>query len=487
MNAYIKYMSFDYNADNYNRNELLSVLELPLSASPTDILGAINPYILKYTSEKNAPFLSFFVRAREILINSTTSPNATMANSVGIDLTHQTLQDTGDKVHHDVSERVQNDSGNAFGIPIKQDILNPNLKNVTTRLIHLDSQFRQSTIAGSATDYTLDLSAPLKNVLSLRLYSIQIPFSWYIIDEQYNNNVFWVSRSSLTTIQIVLPSGNYTPTTFVATLNATIRTAITDISGTPVSYSESTGKLTLTMTTTSGSIDSIIFFDKDEVYLTAPHVNSTLGWLMGYRSAVIQADLLAGNVADGVLDLYGTKNLLFVLDDYNQNHVNNGLVSITEISKTLHLPSYYRPDLPFSVMPPTNTFNNDITDYGDSAVRTFKSIPIMKPTAPRLLTQSQIYTVNEIMKSREQTMTYRMRAPTSPDIFAMIPMKHGGMKIGDVYVEFGSSLQTNMRVYFGPVNIERMRIRLMDDKGNILNLNGMDWSVTLISEILYQY
>jgi hypothetical protein len=461
------------------------VLELPHSASPTDILGAINPYILKYTSEKNAPFLSFFVRAREILINSTS--NATMANSVGIDLTHQTLQDTGDKVHNDVAERVQNDSGNAFGIPIKQDILNPNLKNVVTRLIHLDSQFRQSTVAGSATDYTLDLSDPLKNVLSLRLYSIQIPFSWYIIDAQYNNNVFWVSRSNDSTIQIVLPSGNYTPTTFVASLNATILKAITDISGTPVSYSESTGKLTLKMITTSGSIDSIVFFDKDEVYLTAPHVNSTLGWLMGYRSAVIQADLLVGNVADGVLDLYGTKNLLFVLDDYNQNHVNNGLVSITEISKTLHLPSYYRPDLPFSVMPPTNTFNNDITDYGDSATRTFKSVPIMKPSAPRLLTQSQIYTVNEIMKSREQTMTYRTRAPTSPDIFAMIPVKHGGMKIGDVYVEFGSSLQTNMRVYFGPVNIERMRIRLMDDKGNILNLNGMDWSVTLISENLYQY
>jgi len=481
-------MSFDYNADNYNRNELLSVLELPHSASPTDILGAINPYILKYTSEKNVPFLSFFVRAREILINSTTS-NATMANSVGIDLTHQTLQDTGDKVHNDVAERVQNESGNAFGIPIKQDILNPNLKNVVTRLVHLDSQFRQSTVAGSATDYTLDLSDPLKNVLSLRLYSIQIPFSWYIIDAQYNNNVFWVSRSNDSTVQIVLPSGNYTPTTFVASLNATIRTAITDISGTPVSYSESTGKLTLTMITTSGSatIESIVFFDKDEVYLTAPHVNSTLGWLMGYRSAVIQADLMGGNVADGVLDLYGTKNLLFVLDDYNQNHVNNGLVSITETSKTLHLPSYYRPDLPFSVMPPTNTFNNDITDYGDSATRTFKSVPIMKPSAPRLLTQSQIYTVNEIMKSREQTMTYRTRAPTSPDIFAMIPVKHGGMKIGDVYVEFGSSLQTNMRVYFGPVNIERMRIRLMDDKGNILNLNGMDWSVTLISENLYQY
>jgi hypothetical protein len=477
-------MSFDYNADHYSRLELLSVLELPPTASTVDILNAVNPYILKYTSENNAPFLGFFVRARDVLINGTPPP--VIEDNVMLTNQKVNTDETQDK---DVTERVQNESGNSFGIPIKQDILNPNLKNVVTRLIHLDSQFRQSTLAGSATDYTLDLSDPLKNVLSLRLYSVQIPFSWYVIDAQYNNNVFWVSISapSIASILITMPSGNYTPTTFVSTMNAVLKTAIVDISGAPVSYNEITGKVTLTLLTTGQTqIVSVVFFDFVGKLVTAPHVNSTLGWLMGYRSAIIEVNP-GGNVADGVIDLYGTKNLLFVLDDYNQNHVNNGLISITEISKTLSLPSYYRPDLSFNVMPPTNNYNNNISDYGDSAVKTFKSVPIMQPTAPRLLTQSQIYTVNEIMKAREQTMNYRTRAPTSPDIFAMIPIKRGGAKVGDVYVEFGSSLQTNMRVYFGPVNIERMRIRLLDDKGNIINLNGMDWSITLISENLYQY
>ena len=476
-------MSFDYNADNYNRLELLSVLELGPNASPIDILTAINPYIIRYTSENNTMFLSFFVRAREILMTTTATPITTTLDN---DLTHQTLNDA-DQPHTDTSERIQNDSGNSFGIPVKKDILNPNLKNVVTRLIHLDSQFRQSVAgAGTATDYTLDLSDPLKNVLSLRLYSVQIPFSWYIIDTQYNNNVFWLITDSGQSVQIIMPSGNYTAQTFVDTLNtAIISNTVVDISGVPVSYNVSTGKLSLQLIARGSSIhvDSIVFFDFEGVLTTAPYVNSTLGWLMGFREAVVGPVV----VADGVLDLYGTKNLLLVLDDYNQNHVNNGLVSITEISKTLSLPSYYRPDLPFDIMPPTNTFNNNITDYGDGAIKTFKSVPIMKPTAPRLLTQSQIYTVNEIMKNRERTMNYRLRAPTSPDIFAMIPMKHVGMKIGDVYVEFGSSLQTNMRVYFGPVNIERIRIRLLDDKGNVINLNGMDWSITLISENLYQY
>jgi hypothetical protein len=61
------------------------------------------------------------------------------------------------------------------------------------------------------------------------------------------------------------------------------------------------------------------------------------------------------------------------------------------------------------------------------------------------------------------------------------------MTTGDVYVEFSGSLQDNKRVYFGPVNISRMRVRLLDDKGNNLNLNGADWSLTLLSENLYQY
>lgn len=42
-------------------------------------------------------------------------------------------------------------------------------------------------------------------------------------------------------------------------------------------------------------------------------------------------------------------------------------------------------------------------------------------------------------------------------------------------------------MYFGPVNIERMKIQLIDDKGNLLNMHGNDWSFTMISTHLYEY
>jgi hypothetical protein len=131
---------------------------------------------------------------------------------------------------------------------------------------------------------------------------------------------------------------------------------------------------------------------------------------------------------------------------------------------------------------PDNFANSlqDKLDFGSSM------IPQVLPSAPRTLTQAQIYTVNEIIKNRNKTRNFRSKAPTNSDTFALIPIKYG-MSTGDLYVDFSGSIQENKRIYFGPVDIDRIRIRLLDDKGNVVDLHGGDWCITLISENLYQY
>ena len=54
-------------------------------------------------------------------------------------------------------------------------------------------------------------------------------------------------------------------------------------------------------------------------------------------------------------------------------------------------------------------------------------------------------------------------------------------------VVFGDTLKSNAREYFGPVHIDRLGIKLVDDKGALLDLNGADWSFTLKVKHLYQY
>ena len=68
--------------------------------------------------------------------------------------------------------------------------LNPLLKETQKRVLQLDSQFRNYDNYPSATDYIINLSERLHNVVSLRLHSVSIPYTWYNISNVYNANYF---------------------------------------------------------------------------------------------------------------------------------------------------------------------------------------------------------------------------------------------------------------------------------------------------------
>ena len=41
------------------------------------------------------------------------------------------------------------------------------------------------------------------------------------------------------------------------------------------------------------------------------------------------------------------------------------------------------------------------------------------------------------------------------------------------------------RIYYGPVDIKKLHIKLLDEYGNVIDLNNMDWSFTLSLDLLY--
>ena len=71
-------------------------------------------------------------------------------------------------------------------------------------------------------------------------------------------------------------------------------------------------------------------------------------------------------------------------------------------------------------------------------------------------------------------------------LLAIIPIKTAGVSTGSLLVEFSGSLQDNIRIYFGPVNLSRINIQLVTDKGDSVDLNGSDWSCTIQCDQLYQ-
>jgi hypothetical protein len=577
----------DYNVDNYTIPELLAIVDLD-DPTEEEIIDTTNKYIDRFTNENSTDLANFFQDIQTKLLQYTNQlqtsgkdaeyePDSTQTeewfkyqalpqdDAVQRDKNTDRIQkiDVYDNNHVPMN-RDQLGVTNTTNVPIAQDTLNPNLENIITRFVNLDSQFRQSAggVDTLSTDYTLDLSDQLKNVLSLRLYSVQIPFTWYVVDYQFGNTCFWVTNTSSSdpkvtnTFKIFIPPGNYTPNTFCAAIDKAFTTLANfqepfvdppysnpftytpDPAPSIATYNSSNGKITLNLTnwidpagntivsiSQTGTFDAatdayFTFFDftgklncmSDELNCSIDNItfNGTLGWLMGFRLPIVPV-FTGGNTAISILDLYGPKYFILAIDDFNNNHINNGLVTITDITTKLSIPSYYNTSQPYICSPSLanassissitnignmsiqdatmNGFNqiNIINTLQDKLNLSYTSTQTILPSAPRTLTQAQIYTINEISKNREKNTSYRAKAPTCSDTFALIPIKRGGLSVGDIYVEFSGSMQDNKRIYFGPVDIDRMRIRLLDDRGNVVDLHGIDWCVTLICENLYQY
>jgi hypothetical protein len=69
------------------------------------------------------------------------------------------------------------------------------------------------------------------------------------------------------------------------------------------------------------------------------------------------------------------------------------------------------------------------------------------------------------------------------DVIAKIPMENG--KLSLIINDNNNSL-AKMRRYNGPINLSKLQIRLLDQFGCIIDLNNMDFSITLELQILYE-
>lgn len=411
---------------------------------------------------------------------------------------------------------------NAHNLPVVQGTMNPTLRTTIARTVNVDSQFRQTlfpysndpTSPSSSTSFTLVLSDPLVNVLSLKLYSINIPYTWYSVDEDVGNNVMYVDlKTGVDGVQtITVPSGNYTPQQLVAAIQTKIAANMYLAGNIDLSYNTLNGKATF-YNYTSNMI-AFTFYDAALTYSDKPagsckqstKINNSLGWILGFRSnniqgestqntfslygmvyevpALIQATsslngtgtAIPGSItAEAVVDTTGTKYFLLVIDDFTHNRSNSGMVSIGTVNTTLSVPSYYNEDIP-SMCPPSIT-----------GTQTSATSRMFVPSIPRRLTQAQLYSLNQIMTNRSSTTKDRELGPTTSDVFAVIPVRNKPSTMGQPYIDFGPTLNVHERKYFGPVVINKLRVTLKDDKGYIVNLHGGDWSFVLLTEELYEY
>ena len=497
----------DTDVDNYTTDELVQLFGIGTPVDAGDVMSAARPMIARATSRGDTDLVNLLNNARDRLIAESKSELdrdkfAEQASDQLLDwrkhryppqdnevqmnkLTDRYNQvQTFDDGSNFPMERQRLGINSGYVLPVAQGNMNPNLKNTIRRTITLDSQFRpnllpyansDATAPSFGTDYTVDLTDPLQNVLSLQLYSVQIPTTWYSVDVQYGNTCFDVSGTTMW-----IQPGNYTYDEYGAAIQTAIRNAgFHDFSSVDVSYSTITSKytisnqhsptdLTLTFLQPGGFQDSSCVS-----CVSAQYVSQNMGWTLGWRidadaSGYVTLDVPASGTAtaDAAADLYGPKYFVLVLDDYNQNRSNMGLVSTGNHITKLPIPSYTdAANEACSGEPPTSTYVE---------------------TAPRRLTKSQLYTINQIIEDRAAGET-RARAPNPSDVLAVIPLRNVTTTRPQPISEVNTAIRSSIREYFGPVSIARLRVRLLDDRGYPVDLHGADWSILMTATQLYQY
>lgn len=244
--------------------------------------------------------------------------------------------------------------------------------------------------------------------------------------------------------------------------------------------------------------------------------DSTMGWILGFHdfteyplaSAIEGTNTFSMTgtyinpttrivtlTGDTSVNTYIYSSFMIILDDYNQNHMNDGLITTTHRDTSIPLPSYSSKSTlrcdPNSKTPIVSLISDNPSSTGDNT------------NPQQMVTNNQFFSSQEILNSKNgiSTQTYSIAnslsnlktnekyyssGPFAKDVFAIIPLKIAGQQQNTPYVDFSGTLQNQERMYFGPVNIHRMTVKLKNDRGELVDLNNANWSFSLICEQLYQ-
>ena len=422
-------LDLDLNIDNYELHEVESFMRLVSPYTLNDVIEnekliiSIVSQDINCPIEKKSEFIQFMKNVKQMLVqNLKKQLERTIQND-------QLLPDEEYVIEKDVGKVVNQTSvtqaggGNSFvqnketisfnDVIDKEKYLNPvetyptNIArsdlNVLKRktilqTVVLNTSFRMDYMNTSSTNFSMVLPYQFKNVMSMRLSSIQLPNVLYCFSTSKENNVLYLEETEGAKAKgkVTLPDGNYTLAEIVTTLEAEINSQLGTGGRFTVTSNQFTNQITISNTTNKFILDC-------GTGARSNMIVDTMGWILGFRNTLLENE--KSYTAPAVYNPTASETLYFVLNDFNNSQSQNILAMFAE------------------------SFIDD-------------------------------------------------------NILAMIPLTSESFHIT---FSDGSDLLQKKRTYFGPVNIQRIRVEIRDKYGEIADLQSMDFSFSLELEVGYDW
>ena len=207
------------------------------------------------------------------------------------------------------------------------------------------------------------------------------------------------------------------------------------------------------------------------------------------------------SVPKSTIDIKGPQYFMITLDDFNNNKPNKDVISLIDsVDNKMKLPSYINSQTMDSkygkgqYYPGKTSIDGpgwacvDVADEGNNDRQC--STNDLNIDLSSNLTQAQQYAANQINyfnKPSALTTTNRYNSPNPTDYLGRFTVNRNPLDWDTSITYKNPDPKLTERKYFGPVKLVKFKVKLINDKGFAVNLEGRDWSFSLIVTHLYQY
>ena len=435
-NQTLFFNNINTNITDYTADDIFNLLEMKIDdhddyeSFMTDADAKIDKYVEIFEKHNNFKLVDFF---KEIRVSLFGRKNATDNMTEAQKLLEVYME----------RDEIINNSQN---MKIIENNINVNRETVT-KLLTVDTRFRSNYLTSLSTDFDINLPYIINNVTELRLSDVEFPATFYPFQDEFENNYMWlkytfyystnVDQSLTKYIYFYITPGNYYQDTLITNMQAVI-----DAEGLPL------------------TIRHDLDFDND------------------------------GGVGDG------TGKLII---EYSGDTTNS--IIITEIELNFKASKILEGEYNYNASHIIDSSDEKIGKYynADSAISHYQKMGWMLGFRDSLYTGTTSYTsegqldiigpryvyllINDFNTS--SNVNFFSNSETSllsDNILGRISLKAGAF---NVQSQNDFTVYGEPRYFFGPVNIDKLHVKVIDEFGRTVNLNGMDFSFSIQMTVKY--
>ena len=427
-------MNFDLDTSNYSKEDYYDIFNLDKSLTITESLVKEKHKILlnnikneNIDEEQKKEISNFLTECKKNLLEIIKKDNNyKLINS-------DFIQDMNHSVTFNNSHQVIKKDGSD---EYHTNKINPLPKNTTSTLLNINTKFRKNFYETSATDFVLDLPEEFKNVVSITVVSVQVPNSNYTFCSSYGTNEF--------TVELFDVSGNLGNTQW-----------------------ENSDRVNETK----------VIKIKEGIY-TGPILQDYLNTHVFSRGNLRRI----GCKYDGI-----SRKFRFFRDF--RTFEEGGIQDTNKIKRKFNIDFRLNEDKnrPIQmnmgwILGYRQQYYNWEEDYVDASGVNFKVDQGYNPEAvyDNLGSRYFILCIDDFNKNYSNTLS----SPFTESVFnnetaiAKVPNNPNSINFDDIFYQ-------SRRNYFGPVNIKKLKIQLLDELGRVVDLNNNDFSFSIQIEQLY--